>query len=48
MENAELIDGLVAQREEASQEIERLKREVLAVRADLYQIEKAIAVWIHR
>ena len=44
MDNAELIAGLVAKREEALREIDRLKRDVLGVRHDLYQIEKAIAV----
>ncbi len=44
MNNTELIAGLVNKREEALREIDQLKKQVLGVRHDLYQIEKAIAV----
>ena len=44
MDNAELIAGLVQKRDEAEQEVTRLKQSILQQRSEIYQIEKAIAV----
>lgn len=44
MENAELIAGLVARRDEAERDIKALKKQIIARRSDLTQIDPAIRV----
>lgn len=44
MDNAELIAGLVSRREQAEQDITALKKQIVARRSDLTQIDAAIRV----